>query len=92
MMRSECEPRTILDDAHDAVEGPRLDAYGHPAANFSRVAELWTLILNAPVEADQVALCMIALKISRYLHGKGRDDLIDIAGYARNIEMIAEVG
>jgi hypothetical protein len=49
---------------------------------------MWEGILGCQVTDDQIAFCLIALKMSRHLNNPGRDNLVDIAGYARVAEMI----
>jgi hypothetical protein len=66
----------------------RQDDYGHPAENFERIARMWTAILGTHISPEQVGLCMIAVKISREVHKHKPDNLTDIAGYARTLEMI----
>ena len=80
----------ILEEANKIVSGERNTDYGHPADDFQKTADMWTVILGVPVTTQQVALCMIAVKISRLLHEPKRDSLVDIAGYARTIEMLWE--
>lgn len=73
---------SILDEAKKAVEA-RGQIYGSAAPNMARTAALWSAILQKPVTADDVALCLIALKIARLLETPGhRDSIVDIAGYA----------
>lgn len=78
---------TILEEAAEVVDN-RNDNYGHPRENFENIAAFWTLILNSEVNPEQVALCMIAVKIARQLHKPNRDNLVDICGYARTIEKL----
>jgi hypothetical protein len=66
----------------------RYDDYGHPAENFARIARMWTAILGTHIRSEQVGLCMIAVKLSREVHRHKPDNLTDIAGYARTLEMI----
>jgi hypothetical protein len=35
-----------------------------------------------------VALMMVGAKLSREMHSPGRDNLVDIAGYARTVELV----
>lgn len=73
---------SILDEACRLVNGARKNDYGHPYDDFKRVAAMWSAILGCTVHIDKVALCMIALKISRECNSHKRDNLVDIAGYA----------
>lgn len=77
----------ILKEADNLTAGDRNQDYGTPLDDFTRTAKIWTEILGCAVKPTDVPLCMIALKISRQCHKPGRDNLVDIAGYARTIEM-----
>ena len=78
----------ILERANDVVNGARQDAYGHPLDNFNRIAAMWSVILEREVTAEQVGLCMAALKIARQVHSPKIDNLVDLAGYAQTVEMV----
>ena len=93
----ECSTKkTILDKAREAVEvKPR--HYGSPLKNHGRCAELWSIYLknrghHLPMNlvADDFCMMMILFKLCRYMEGKDLDSLVDIAGYARNLEIIKE--
>jgi len=104
-MQMEKPPRTffsgelgtasILDSARKITDGNRRDDYGHPADDFERAALMWTGILRRKLIADQrvtaedIPLCMIAVKLARQAHRHKRDNLVDIAGYARTAAMVA---
>lgn len=85
-------------DRITSQNGKRPDDYGHPRDNLQQTADLWTPILipkelqeqGVVITAEQVALCMIQLKVSRQCHKSGRDNLVDIAGWARTIERLSE--
>lgn len=80
---------SALDEAMKLVHGKRQDEYGHPLDDFSRTASLWTEILGHPVAPGQVALCMIAVKLSRLVNTPGHhDSIVDIAGYAETYHMV----
>lgn len=66
----------------------RGEDYGHPREDFSRTAIMWSAILGVPVTAEQIPLCMIALKISREVHKHKADNIDDIMGYAKTLEML----
>lgn len=86
----ETPKETILQEAQRLVHGDRGAAYGHPLDNFTQTAELWAAILETPVTAEEVALCMIAVKISRQCNAPKRDNVVDIAGYAETLQMTIE--
>lgn len=81
---------TICEEAQRLVYGDRGETYGHPLDDFARTASMWAAILDAPVSAEQVALCMMALKISRQTYQPKRDNVTDIAGYAECLQRIVE--
>jgi hypothetical protein len=80
----------ILEEANGLVSTDRQRDYGHPLDDFARTAALWTAILGFPIEPEQVGLCMAAVKISRECNRHKRDNLVDLAGYARTVELIYE--
>ena len=65
--------------------------------DFARTARMWSGILanklreGEQVTAMDVPLCMIAVKLARQAHRHKRDNLVDIAGYARTAAMVAGV-
>lgn len=81
---------TVLEEAASLVDGDRGANYGHPADDFGRTAQIVTAILGVEVRVDQVPLIMMAVKLSRHTNKPQRDNLVDIAGYARTAEMVAE--
>jgi hypothetical protein len=87
---------SILDEAKRITEGVRRAEYGAPADDFARVAYMWTGILarklrdGQSITAMDIPLCMIAIKLARQSHFHKRDNLVDIAGYARTAAMVAE--
>ena len=81
---------SILEEAQRLTSVDRQDAYGNPLDDFSKTAEMWSTILGTKVTAEQVGLCMIALKVSRLCHAIKRDSLVDVAGYANTISMLID--
>ncbi len=82
------EKESILFEAHNLVHGVRGEDYGHPYHDFGRTAKIWSAILGVDVTPEQVALCMIGVKISRECHRPKRDNRVDIAGYAEALDMV----
>lgn len=76
---------SILTEAHGLVHGDRQASYGHPAVDFSRTAALVNTLLAAKLSKDldaaDVALFMVCVKLSREAHQHGRDNLVDACGY-----------
>lgn len=89
------QDESILDEAKRITEGVRRAEYGAPADDFARAAQMWTGILarklreGEHVTAMDIPLCMIAIKLARQSHRHKRDNLVDIAGYARTAAMVA---
>lgn len=75
--------QTIASHAAALVTGDRADTYGHPLDDFTRTGLMWGAILGVEVSAEQVALMMVALKISRECHTPHptNDNVTDSVGY-----------
>ena len=84
------DQKNCLETANELVSGDRNADYGHPFHDFSRTAGMWSQILGVEVTPEKVALCMIAVKMSRLCNQYKADSVIDIAGYARTLEMVRE--
>jgi hypothetical protein len=79
---------SILEEAKRIVHGDRGENYGHPFEDFSRTAMIWSAILGIDVEPEQVALCMVGVKISREVNRPKRDNIVDGAGYFETLDMV----
>jgi len=78
------EKTDLLTEAIKTIS-QRGDSYGEVAADFSRIAKLWSSLYNADrdYEPHEVAMHMICVKLSRLVESPGlRDNWLDIAGYA----------
>ena len=86
---------SVLDEAKRLTSTDRQHAYGPPGQDFARTASMWSGILakklrdGAAITASDVPLCMIAVKLARQANRHKRDNLVDIAGYARTAAMVA---
>ncbi len=78
--------KTILEEAAIIISGPRRESYGDVLTSFTRIARLWSPILGMPISPQQVAACMIQLKVAREMNSHSRDNLVDICGYAALLE------
>ena len=80
----------ILAKASDLVSNDRNKSHGDAFNNHAEIAEYWNIFLDkklqamANITADDVALMMILLKISRNNQGRkiNMDNFVDMAGYA----------
>ena len=54
---------SVLLEAQYLVHGSRGVDYGPPLDDFSRTAAMWSAIPGFPVTAEQVGLCMVAVKM-----------------------------
>jgi hypothetical protein len=79
---------TILDEAARIVDGPRQHDYGSPVLNHGRTAAMWSVLFGVPITAEQVCWANILQKAARCMNTNTRDGLVDVAGYARNLELI----
>ncbi len=81
----------VLERANQIVQ-ERGKSYGHPYEDFKRTAMIWSAILGIEVTPDQVAKCMIGLKLSRLsetpLH---QDSIDDIVGYGWTLDEVTKV-
>lgn len=74
--------KSMLQQAHELVYGQRQVDYGPAKENLQNIADLWSVILGIPVTTDQVALCMIQVKVARLIRSPHHaDSWVDIAGY-----------
>lgn len=65
--------------------------YGAPAQLFDEIARIWTVILSFEVEPEQVALCMVGVKLARLSHNWSHADSVrDIAGYAAILSQLVD--
>jgi hypothetical protein len=87
---------TVLEEAARLTSGDRQRDYDHPFRNHQRIARLWNAYLDCRKEPkgrimpEDVATMMILLKIARNVFTPKRDNLVDVCGYARCLEQIAD--
>ena len=87
----------ILQEADRITAGDRQRDYDHPRRNHERIAAFWRAHITAkygvdvPLTAEDAAWMMIYVKAARDMFTPKRDNLVDVAGYARCIERIREV-
>ncbi len=80
--------KSVLEEAHDLVNGDRQASYGDASESFERIADFWHAYLKTKlkdtehINAKDVASMMILMKVSRSVTSSKRDNWVDIAGYA----------
>jgi hypothetical protein len=71
----------IFDEARLLIQD-RGRVYGSPYTNHKRIAELWSAILEFPITAHQVVLCMAGVKIARLVETPSHhDSVVDSVAY-----------
>lgn len=90
-------PSSLLSQADNLINGQRQQDYGDKLQNFSQIAMLWqgTLAMklapDARITPEDVALCMMQVKIARLAKSPDhRDSIMDIAGYAGCYDKLQE--
>lgn len=81
-------PEDVAAYAARLVSDKRQYEYGHPLDNLDRAAQIWSVILDTHVTAEQVSLCMVGMKIARQVHKAKPDTVVDIIGYALTLHMV----
>ena len=72
----------LLQKTADVVK-QRGESYGSMLDNHTRIARLWSVLLDTEVTPSQVALCMIAVKQARLMETVDHaDSWQDVIGYA----------
>ena len=65
--------------------------YGSPYTNHKRIADIWSGILDMPITAHQVVLCMVGLKIARLVETPTHHDSVaDSVAYLGFFEDVLE--
>jgi len=90
----------ILQKAKDLITGDRNETHGDAFQNHAEIAEFWNIFLDkklqpmASITAEDVALMMVLMKISRNTQGKKNnlDNFIDMCGYAAIAGEINDTG
>lgn len=82
--------QTVLDEAKRLSYGDRNHDYGTPADNHKRTAALWSDYLGIRLTARDVCAFNILQKLSRERYRPKRDNLVDVCGYADNMDRCPE--
>lgn len=85
----------VEEEAREAVEEQRTKHYGPPNENHGRTAHLWNAYIEVKgitrrLDEEDVCNFNILQKMSRDMHTKKRDNIVDQIGYLINIAKIRE--
>lgn len=84
-------PESVAGEADRIVSTERGADYGHPLDDFGKVSGMaMALWGRGPETPEEHALYMILIKVSREANKHKRDNLVDICGYAKTLEMVVE--
>ena len=80
----------IFAEADSLVKGDRRQAYGSVAESFLNIAAIWSVVLKRTITAQEVAKCMIGMKLVREANKHGKDNLVDLCGYSKLLQELEE--
>lgn len=85
---------SVLTEAQGLVHGQRNEAYGHPLDDWMRTAAMVSAMLahklREPLTAEDCALMLCCVKLSRQQNAPKRDNLVDLAGYAECVQWMLD--
>ena len=75
--------KELLSKAIEIVGGDRQKEYGDKVDNHNNIAKLWSAYLDVKIEAHDVSVMMILLKVARTKIGtRTKHTYVDMAGYS----------
>ena len=79
---------SICQEADNLVSVDRQNQYGHPFDNFSDISVGWNVIAETQnITAEKVGLMFIWAKICREKFKPKYDNILDIIGYAKTVDL-----
>jgi hypothetical protein len=86
--------RSILEEALDIRRGARNAAYGDARIEMEKLAAAWNALFpdGGLFTSARASLFLAVVKLVRESHRHGRDNLVDLAGYADIAAVCAESG
>jgi hypothetical protein len=93
------EKKKAIDEAKEVIYGDREKTYGAPSKNLLNIAALWENYLYARglldvnghgLQATDVAIMQVLLKVARHANKYKRDNIVDGIGYLALVDRITE--
>jgi hypothetical protein len=85
---------SVLTEAQGLVHGDRNASYGHPLDDWQRTAGMVSAMLGhklrEPLTAEECAMILCCVKLSRQQNAPRRDNLVDLAGYAECVQWMLD--
>lgn len=82
-----------LDKAKELITKSRNETHGDASSQLNNTARLWTSYLGEEITAEQVAICMVLMKISRSTFGqRNPDDYVGMLGYGAIAGELSQYG
>jgi hypothetical protein len=85
---------SVLLEAQGLVHGDRNADYGSPLEDWTRTAGMVSAMLahklRQPLTAEDCALILCCVKLSRQQHIQKRDNMTDLAGYAECVQWMID--
>lgn len=79
----------VLEEALSLVEGDRNESYGDPAIKYRIIAKIWSILFQTEITPSQAVIAQIVVKLVRENLKHKRDNIVDLAGYSRILEMVS---
>lgn len=80
--------KNILEEANEITSHNRPADYDKPERNYDHIAAIASTIMKKEISSKEVIVVMMATKLSRENFKHKRDNLTDLAGYARMLSII----
>ncbi|HYF56552.1 MAG TPA: DUF6378 domain-containing protein [Salinarimonas sp.] len=92
-LKEQLSPHDFLIRASQLVNGPRSQTHGDYRDQHQKCAALWSAYLGQPITAEDVALMLALMKVSRMRMGSyNRDHYDDAAAYIGIAGALAQDG
>lgn len=82
------QPMSILEEAQELVHGARGKSYGSPFLDYQRTVSAFNALRGKDLTAEDGAVFMVCVKLSREHNRSKRDNRVDAAGYIECLDMM----